>query len=225
MREEFNFTASVKSSAKEAWNDRPRDWSNSCTVENKTNDDGREYVEIQSRSVGSFGGSSTGHESFDTFINEIFGLCRSHNLNNQGNQNYLVYDDGEYEVICHTNYEFWVPRFGSMTMVKKNKDKDSNYIFQQSTSIIDSIKIESDRLSKSLSDCLTNSLSKIEKLRDVATTDLEKRHICEMIEYLQDATESLNVFAEAFSELTESQSKTIKEDVDEASIDTAANQS
>lgn len=211
MREEFNFTALVKSSAKEAWENRPKDWSNSCTVENKINDDGREYVEIQSRSVGSFGGSSTGHESFDAFINEIFGLCRSHNLNNQGNQNYLVYDDGEYAVICHTNYEFWVPRFYSMKMVKKNKN--SKYIFQQTASIVESVKIESERLTKSLSDWLTNSVNRIEKLYDIATTNVEKQHICEIIEHLQDTTKSLNVFAEAFSELTESQSKIIKEDI------------
>ena len=222
MRKEFNFTALIKASAKKAWEDRPTDWSNNCVIENKKDDDGREYVEIENRSAGSFGGSSTYHESFDEFINEIFRLCREHNLDNQGNQNYLVYDDGEYEVICHTNYDFWVPKFYSMKMVKKDK---GDYIFQQSISIIESVKNESERLSKSLSDCLTNSTNKIEKLKDVATTNIEKRHICEMIEYLQDATKSLNVFAEAFSELTESQSKTIKEDIDEAVIDTVANQS
>lgn len=222
MREEFNFTALVKSSAKEAWENRPKAWSNNCAVEIYNDEHGCEKVSVRSRS-GSFDSSSTDHQVFDTFMNEILKMCRENRLDSQGNQTYRVYDDGEYEVICHTNYEFWVPRFGSMTMVKKNKD--SNYIFQQSTSIIDSIKIEFDRLSKTLSDCLTNSVDKIEKLRDIATTDLEKRHICEMIEYLQDATESLNVFSEAFSELTESQSETIKEDVDESSVDAAANQS
>ena len=222
MNEKFNFTALVKSSAKEAWEDRPTNWSNNCTVENKINDDGHEYVEIESRSAGSFGGSSTDHESFDEFINEIFRFCREHNLDNQGNQNYLVYDDGEYEVICHTNYDFWVPKFYSMKMVKKDK---GDYIFQQSTSIIESVKNESERLSKSLSDCLTNSVDKIKKLQDVATTNIEKRHLCEMIEYLQDFAESLDIFVGSFTELTELQKKSIRDDINEASIDSVVNKS
>lgn len=222
MREEFNFTALVKASAKEAWEDRPTDWSSNCTVENKTNDNGQEYVEIENRSAGSFGGSYTDHESFDDFINEIFRLCREHNLDNQGNQNYLVYDDGEYEVICHTNYDFWVPKFYSMKMVKKDK---GNYIFQQSTSIIESIKNESERLSKSLSDCLTNSTGKIEKLKNMATTNIENRHLAEMVEYLQDFTEVLDIFVGSVSELTELQQKSIKDDINEASIDSVVNKS
>lgn len=146
MNNEFNFTALVKASAKEAWEDRPTDWSYGCIVENDTID-GREYVEIEDRSAGSFKGSSTDHEIFDTFMNEIFKLCRENNLDDRGNETYCVYDDGEYEVLMHTNYNFWVPKFYSMKMVKK--ERDSTYIYQQVASIIESIN----GLIKSLSDC------------------------------------------------------------------------
>ena len=90
MDKKFNFTAQVKTSAKEAWEDRPKEWSYNCVVENEIDDDGKEYVEIENRSAGSFGGSSTGHEVFDTFMNEVFKLCRENNLDDRGNQTYCV---------------------------------------------------------------------------------------------------------------------------------------
>lgn len=212
---EFNFTALVKTSAKEAWEDRPRDWSNNCVVENKINDDGREYVEIENRSAGSFEGSSTYHETFDAFMNEIFKLCRENRLDSQGNQTYCVYDDGEYEVLIHTNYNFWVPRFYSMTM--KEKEKYCCYIFQKTTSILSSIVGETVKSSKALNDCFLNTIEKLDKLHDdVATTNLEKRHICEMIEYLQEATELLNAFVKSFANLTNDQNESIEDDIHEA---------
>ena len=35
MDKKFNFTAQVKTSAKEAWEDRPKEWSYNCVVENE----------------------------------------------------------------------------------------------------------------------------------------------------------------------------------------------
>lgn len=213
MRKEFNFTALVKSSAKEAWENRPRDWSSNCVVEIDNDEHGCERVSVRSRS-GSFDSSSTDHRVFDAFMNEIFKICIENKLDSQGNQTYCVYDDGEYEVLVHTNYDFWVPRFHSMIM--KEKEKNCCYIFQQTTSILSSIVGETVKSTKALTDCFFNSIDKFDKLHDIATKDIEKRHICEMIEYLQDATEMLNIFVKSFSNLTNDQNKSIEDDIHEA---------
>lgn len=210
---EFNFTSLIKASAKEAWEDRPTDWSNNCVVENDTIG-GKEFVKIESRSAGSFEESSTKHETFDEFMNEIFKYCRENKLDNRGNQTYCVYDDGEFEVLVHTNYSFWVPKFYSMEMIKK--EKSCCYIFQKTTSILSSVVDTTVKSAKALSDCFFNSIDKIDKLHDVATTNLEKRHVCELIEYLQDATEMLNIFVESFSNLTNDQNESIEGDIYEA---------
>lgn len=211
MDKKFNFTAQVKTSAKEAWEDRPKEWSYNCVVENEIDDDGKEYVEIENRSAGSFGGSSTGHEVFDTFMNEVFKLCRENNLDDRGNQTYCVYDDGEFEVLVHTNYDFWVPRFYSMKMVKK--DKAPTYIYQQVASIIESINGSI----KALSDCFMNSAAKIEKLQDIATTDLEKESNHKTIEMFKNSANTLNGFVESLSEITDG--------IHKASVEAAAKQS
>ena len=217
MREEFNFTALVKASAKEAWENRPKNWSNNCVVDCEIDEHGCECVKIRSRSSDSFTSSYTGHETFDDFMNEIFKMCKEKNLDSRGDQTYLVYDDGEYEVLVHTNYSFWVPRFYSM--IRKEKEKNCCYIFQQTTSILSSVVDTTVKSTKALSDCFFNSIDKIDKLHDVATTNLEKRHICELIEYLQDAAEMLDVFVKSFSDLTNDQNKSVEDDIHEAIID------
>lgn len=218
--EKFDFTGLVKLSAKEAWEDRPTDWSSNCTIENKINNDGREYVEIENRSAGSFRGSSTDHEIFDAFMNEIFGLCKEHHLDNQGNQNYLVYDDGEYEVICHTNYDFWVPRFYSMKMVKKC---DPKYIFEEDCRIIASIASEAAKEFKKISSIYMNGLDRLEKLHDKAKTPKEEEMICNSYQCLMDVQTALLEFVKTFTKIHSDSNERAEKIIYEGVVDHAIN--
>ena len=195
--EKFDFTGLVKFSAKEAWEDRPTDWSSSCIVENDTMG-GKEFVKIEKRSAGSFDGSSTGHEVFDAFMNEIFKLCRENKLDSQGNQTYCVYDDGEYEVLVHTNYNFWVPYFYSMEMVKKC---DLKYIFEENCRIVASIASEAAKEFKKISSIYMNGLDRLEKLHDKVKTPKEEEMICNSYECLMDVQTALLEFVKAFTKI------------------------
>ena len=218
--EKFDFTGLVKLSAKEAWEDRPTDWSSSCIVENDTMG-GKEFVELENRSAGSFEGSSTGHEVFDTFMNEIFKLCQENKLDSQGNQTYCVYDDGEYEVLVHTNYNFWVPKFYSMKMVKKS---DPKYIFEEDCRIVASIASEAAKELKKISNIYMNGLDRLEKLYDkVVKTPKEEEMICNSYQCLMDVQTSLLEFVKTFTKLHADSNERAEKIIYEGVVDHAIN--